>query len=101
MEIIASGRRTGKTTRLIQKCADAEENGEMVYIVCHDHAAARDIVNRAREMGVIIRYPLTYEEMRNSHGMNRKIKLMIDNVDYFIARQVNGHQVLAVTFNEE
>lgn len=97
MEVIASGRRTGRTTKLIEMCAEAEKNSDMVYIVTHDHAAARAIVNLARELGHIIRYPITYDEMRISHGINRNAKLMIDNVELLIGRQTAGHEVLAVT----
>lgn len=102
MEIIASGRRTGKTSRLIKLCAEAEERGEIAYIVTFDHAAARAIVDKARAMGVVIRYPMTYEEMKTGYGYKRqRLSLFIDNAEVLLKRMANGANILAVTFNVE
>ena len=67
--IIIGGRGSGRTTELIRM--SAENN---IYIVCLDRRRALNIAAMAREMGLIIPFPITVEELpikRNSSWMMR------------------------------
>lgn len=86
MRVIASGRKTSRTTRLIEMAAEFERKGEVSYIVCGTHDQAYRIAQKAKELDFSISFPITYEEFRNlSVSSGRNIKhLLIDNADHFL-----------------
>ena len=80
VEIILSPRKSGKTAKLIEQCA--EKGG---YIVCFDHDEAYRIAQRAREMGLFIPFPLTSVEFFERSYFGRNIKqFYIDNADIIL-----------------
>lgn len=85
MEIIASGRKTSRTTRLIEMSAEAEKRGEINYIVCRDHRQAYAVSQKAKEMGLNIGFPLIFDEfLKNSyHGVNIN-HFLIDDADQLL-----------------
>lgn len=95
MELIVSGRQTGRTTRLMYACHEANMNGELAYMVVHSHREAYRIAKRAEEEGLIgFRFPLTFDEFLGSHGRPR-ISYYIDNADMLLAILANGPVVAA------
>ncbi len=80
MEIVVSGKQSGKTYNLIKACA--EKGG---YIVCLDHKQAYSIAERAREMGLDIPFPLTADEfLAGAYHPPGVQRLFIDNADMLL-----------------
>lgn len=87
MEVIASGRQTGRTTRLIEMAAEAETRGEVCYIVCHSQTEASRIADIARHKGLSIGFPITYDEFLSRRYSSQNIHhIYIDNVELLIRR---------------
>lgn len=85
MIIIASGRKTSRTTRLIEMSAEAEKEGKVNYIVCSNAHQAYTIAQKAREMGLNIGFPITYNEFLDHQYYGRHIDhFLIDNADYLL-----------------
>lgn len=87
MRVIASGRKTSRTTRLIEMAAELEAKHEMCYIVVHKHEEAYRIAQKAKEMSLNIGFPLTYDEFMDKGsrvGRPTKMKVLIDNADHFL-----------------
>lgn len=102
MEIIVGGRRTGKTTQLIRMAAEAEVKGEKSYIVCEGTQSAYRIAQQAREMGLYIRHPLTYDEFALGHSKGGNIKnFYVDNVDMLVRMFGRDVPIAAITVNKE
>lgn len=96
MRVICSGRKTSRTTQLIELCAAAEARKEVSYIVCHNHEQAYAIAQKAKELGLFIGFPLTYDEfLHGSYGRNIA-NIFIDNVDFLLRRLTPCH-IAAVT----
>lgn len=101
MRVICSGRKTSRTTQLIEMCAEAESLGEISYIVCHNHQTAYHIAERAREMGLSIRFPLSFEEFKKGLYNEQIIKnFYIDNADYLL-QNMTQVPIRAVVFEKE
>lgn len=85
MRVIASGRKTSRTTRLIEMAAELEANHETCYIVVAKHEEAYRVAKKAEEMGLNIGFPITYEEfMRGTLTGGFTKKILIDNADHFL-----------------
>lgn len=77
MKIIVKERGSGKTTEIIQECA--EKGG---YIVCHNNVAAQYVWKRAQEIKVSIPFPLTFREFVKKEYYGPGIKqVYIDDLD--------------------
>lgn len=74
MEVIYGGRQTGKTTKLIEMCAEAEQRGEVSYIVCPYHADAYRIAERAKSLNLNIAFPITINEFLKGGYHGRHIE---------------------------
>lgn len=87
MNIIAGGRQTAKTTKLIEMAAEAESRGEVCYIVCHNRAEAYRIASIAKRKELTIGFPLTYDEFldRKYHGGHIH-HVYIDNAEQLLQR---------------
>lgn len=82
MRVICSGRKTSRTTQLIEMCAEAEKRGEASYIVCHSHEEAYRIAQKAKELNLFIGFPLIYDEFLSREYYGNGIKnFFIDNAD--------------------
>lgn len=95
MVVIASGRQTGRTTKLIKACAEAEQRGEVSYIVCHSHPEAYRIAGQAKKMGLNIGFPITYDEFLKRQ-YSPHVNLYIDNVDMLV-RYMSTAPIKAIT----
>jgi hypothetical protein len=85
MRVILSGRKTSRTTTLIELCAEAEVRGEVSYIVCHSREAAQKIFQKAEELSKNIGFPITYDEFIDNKYSHRNIKnFFIDNADHLL-----------------
>ncbi len=82
MKIVGGGIACGKTTIIIKQCA--EEGG---FIVCENRQAARSIVDAARELGLTINFPITFDDFENKHYHPEGVeKFHIDNADLLLER---------------
>lgn len=89
MKVIASGRRTGKTTELIKMCAEAEAKGETSYIICHSNREAFKIHEQAKSMQLKIGFPITVDELLIGGLTGSSVKnLYIDNAEYIIGKLI-------------
>jgi ABC-type Mn2+/Zn2+ transport system ATPase subunit len=82
MNIITGSRRSGKTTKMIRLAA--ERGG---YIVCRGHSEAHRIATIARELGVDINFPISYDDFikRRYRGCNIK-EFYIDDIEAMLVR---------------
>ena len=96
MKIIVRGRRAGKTTEMIRLAA---ETGS--YIVCTDQRRARQIAERARELGLSIPFPLTAEEWAGRHYHPPGVRgIAFDDLDRII-QGMSSVPVLAATWTAD
>jgi hypothetical protein len=101
MRVILSGRKTSRTTQLIELCAETERNGKISYIVCHSHEAAYAIKQKAMEMNLDIRFPITFAEFMSGLYAGQRIKnFFFDNADMFLQSLTPVH-IAAVVFEKE
>lgn len=95
MEIIYDKPRTGKTTKLIKKCA--ENDG---YIVCKDKQRVKEVAQMAKSMGLRIPYPLTFYELISKEYYAQGIrKIYIDNADELIKMIAPGLEVECIVMD--
>jgi len=101
MQIIAGGRQSGRTKRLIEMAAESEAKGEVCYIVCHSRDEATRIANIARRMNLKIGFPITYGEFLtrpfSSMGVNH---VYIDNVEMLL-QHISVFPIKAITITVE
>lgn len=69
----------GKTTELIKQAA--KDGG---YIVCINHEEIKRIQMMAKEMGLNISMPITYDNFINYKGWPNFMPVYIDNADDFL-----------------
>jgi hypothetical protein len=101
MELIVGGRRTGRTTLLIQRCAEAEKRGEISYIVCQSHQQAYAIATKAKEMGLMIGFPITYHEFLGKTYYGRNIKnFFLDNLEILLAHMTTVNIASVVLYKK-
>lgn len=86
MRVIASGRKTGKTTAIIEAAAEAEARGEVCYIVCHSQNEAYRIAQKAKELNLNIGFPITHDEFLQGQYSSQIHHLLIDNVEFLLQR---------------
>lgn len=85
MRIIAGGRKTSRTTRLIEMSAELEAAGEVNYIVVANHDQAYRVAQKAKELGLNIGFPITYDEFEHNKYAGQNIQhFLIDNADHFL-----------------
>lgn len=75
MRIITGKRQTGKTTQLIHESATTG-----FYIVCRSMAECKRIADHAKDLGLKIPYPISYNEAINNKLINN---VLIDNIIHF------------------
>lgn len=85
MKVILQNRQTGRTQELIRLCAQAERRGEVSYIVCSTQKEAYRIADVAKQLGLIIAFPITYDEFFNHQYAAMNIRnFFIDNADQLL-----------------
>ena len=92
---VIGGKGTGKTKKLIELAAK-----DFSYIVVRNAIIARSVAKRAREMGVNIPFPLTYDEFIKGKFYGRGIRgFMIDDVDALLWYLARGVKVKALSLD--
>lgn len=92
LQIMVGGRRSGRTTACIKWAAEND-----AYIVCANQREARRIADCAREMGLNIKFPVTFDEMPMRGAWPTKIA--IDNADWLLRLWLGGqHELSFATF---
>lgn len=85
MIVIHSGRKTSRTTRLIEMSAADEAEGKVNYIVVSNHNRAYKVKQKADELGLSIGFPLTFEEfVRRAYEGKHIHHFYIDDADQFL-----------------
>lgn len=85
MRVIYGHRKTSRTTALIEMAAELERNHKPCYIVVHNQEEVRRVAQKAREMSLIIGFPITYDEFMKGQYNSHIHALLIDNADKLLA----------------
>lgn len=95
INIIVSGRYTGKTTALIEECAKI--NGLMVV---RNRKTADYICHIAKDMGHEIQKPITYDDLLKGYKLagRRNDVLFLDDLDWFVKRLCGWNPIGMVSF---
>lgn len=102
MIVIASGRKTSRTTQLINLCAEAEARGEISYIVVKNHERAQAVAQKARELGLTMGFPVTFNEFLSNRWSANNIKnFFIDDADQLLASLAAPAQIAAIVVLKE
>ena len=96
INIIVSGRCTGKTTALIEECAKV--NGLMVV---RNRELASWIHETAKKNGYEIKEPITYDDLLKGYKLagRRNDVLFLDDLDWFVRRLCGWNPIGMVSFN--
>lgn len=87
MLIIASGRKTSRTTQLIEMSAEAEQQGKVNYIIVANPEQAYSVAKKAKELNLNIGFPITYDEFLNHKYFGKNIDhFLIDNADHLLQK---------------
>lgn len=96
METITGGRQTGKTTKAIEIAAE-----KFAYIVCRSQPDAFRIAERAREMGLDIPFPITYDEVLQGRARSTGIQgYVYDDARDFLQR-LSSRPVFAAVWGDD
>ncbi len=99
MKVITSPRQGGKTTKLIEMATEMEANGAVVYIVTPTRKDASHVYKHAERMGINLRQPITFDDLRT--GLGKWVThLLIDDLDRYI-QSLTSVRIAAVTLNED
>lgn len=94
-EIICSQRQTGRTTKLIEKCA----RYRYALIVCPSRMRASNIFHYARKMGIHIPMPMTFGDFLQGRFAAEHINaLLIDDLDQCLAIYAQNVPIDTVVF---
>lgn len=97
MKITIGERCSGKTTRLILRSAS-----EWSYILASNRMRAKEIVETARSMGLIIPHPITVKDLYSGKfrgSIIREKGILIDELDDVIKVIFSGIPINEVTIN--
>lgn len=96
MRIISRPRGGGKTTELIRISAE-----NFSYIVVDSRRRAAAVFHQAKDMGLDIPFPITYDELINGDFYGKGIAaFLIDDIDQLVQRLARGVPVRAITITE-
>jgi uncharacterized iron-regulated membrane protein len=84
VELITSGRQTGRTTQLIEWAAEETPDSPMRYIVVPSHRDASQVRQMAEDLGHQIAFPLTPTEVQSMTGLPRQCQLSLDNLSLML-----------------
>lgn len=90
MNLITGAAGSGKTRYLVHESARTK-----AYIVCHDQSRAHTIQQHAREIGINIPLPITYQELETSRGIRSGI--LIDDIDHMLRILFRQQKIHALT----
>lgn len=95
--LIIKDRGTGKTTQLLYTSATTQ-----CPIIVQNHSQVRFLLDKAKDLNLIIPAPMTVEEFKNNCGMNYDC-VLIDEGYNLIGEALNaymGAHVVAVTLTD-
>lgn len=93
MQIILRPRQMGKTTELIRMSAET-----FAYIIVRSKNDATRIFHQAKEVGLDIPFPLTFQEFISGEYFGKNIKgFLIDNADDLLQSLSKGVPVQAIS----
>jgi len=99
MKIIAGGRRTGKTTKLIMQAVKIHSQ-----IVCMDHLAVNHTKSMINILGLrgLLPPPITYRELLEGkmEGTDRK-NISIDDAQVFLRNILGNVKIDAISIEKE
>ena len=99
--VIASGRKTSRTTRLLERCQELNSQGELTYLVCMTREEVQRVSQKATEMGYNIPFPITFGEFLGYNYSSRNIKhFLIDNADYLL-QMLTAVPIEGITLHKE
>lgn len=87
MKIIARPRGQGKTSELIKMAAASEG---VAYIVVSHYSRAYQVQMLAKKMGVHVRFPITYDEIKRKLVGQTVDELYLDDIDDAIREIIYG-----------
>jgi hypothetical protein len=91
--VITLPRNKGKTTELVKLAAE-----KWLYIVSIDRRSVENTAKIARELGLDIPFPITFEEFMQGRFHPSGIRgFLIDDVDMLLEYQARGVPIHAVT----
>jgi hypothetical protein len=97
MRVICKPRRAGKTTDLIKMAAQSQ-----AYIVVMHRREAQRIAEQAEEMGLDIRFPVTFEELLQTKMVGSFVRnIIIDNADILLERLLGNLKIECISLTEE
>ena len=94
MKVIRKGRGQGKTYDMIKLAS--ENKG---YILCSTFQQAQHIYDLSKDMGLDIRFPITYSDLPLTKGQQID-NILIDNAEDFIEKAA-GKKVSAISITDE
>lgn len=102
VQVIASGRKTSRTTRLIEMAAEFEAAGHTCIIICHTTREVERIAQKAKEMNLYITEPFSFRQVLDGALRGKfNSKILIDNADYFLRLLVSPHELEAIVVETE
>lgn len=100
MNIIIGKRGSGKTTELIKKSAE-----EKIYILTATKCRAREILEVAKRLNLIIPYPITVAEYINDDTyrgpVDERGEILIDDADGVLQYIFNGVYIDGITLTDQ
>ena len=96
MDIIIGGRGSGRTTELIKACA--ADKGSV--IVCPTHHMAKYVAQMAKDMGLDILEPISFDQLQSSRrwlGCRKPKSFYFDNLDLYLRMITDGVPIKSVT----
>jgi hypothetical protein len=88
---------SGKTTELIKLSAES-----FAYLIVGTQERATAVFHQAKEMGLDIPFPLTYDDFVRGSYYGKGINgFLIDNADNLIEKMSRGVPVLAISLTEQ
>jgi hypothetical protein len=97
MKIIVAPRRAGKTTQLIKQCAQYK----YALIVCNNRRMCEWTFTHAKEIGVDIPMPITYDELMRGVYRGKNIDaFLLDNAEIFLRSLTSSVPIVAIAMSE-
>lgn len=96
MQIILRKKQMGKTAELIRMSAET-----LAYIVVPTKNDASKVSQMAKEMGLDIPFPLSFDEFIRGQYYGKNIKgFLIDNADMLLQYMSKGVAIKAISLND-
>ncbi len=97
-KVNTNGRQTGRTTELINKCAEYN----YALIVCPNRAIAEYTFDMARDMMINIPMPITFKEFAEGLFEGRNIDaILIDNLEMVLNDMARGVPIAEVVLMDQ